>query len=218
MKIRILLLLFTFYCSISVIPQEILNNEFWIESEPIVPDTEYPLSSDELQMRVLREVQFVYSGMVFGFEFRYVPAHPQRQISEEFEVAPIARISWGDPRLEIRETRQEDRLFYARCVYTISEELMSWRIGWESNAIPDAAGWGAADLSDGWQAKFTAMENGIKEAVRNYLSSRIFNRPREITGAVLFEEPPRVIIREGEYRAQVEIKLRIDDVRPYEIF
>ncbi len=70
----------------------------------------------------------------------------------------------------------------------------------------------------GIKEKNAAMSDGVKEAVRAYLRSRILNKPKEVRGKAVFSEVPYVIIDEGAYRAKVSVKIDIDEIIPYRIY
>ena len=88
----------------------------------------------------------------------------------------------------------------------------------EVEAYATAAAFGAGDFFDGRMAKFDAMAAAVLESVRAYLRPRELNKPKEISGRLVFAEAPYVIIDGGEYRAKVEVKLDIREVVPYTIF
>ena len=197
----------------------ILSSEFWVETAPLIEIEDDQIESPEDQIRILlEEARYVFSGMIYGFSFRYVPLDVRREIEEEFELEPLYEIVWGDPGLTVVESRRESGRRYALIRYWVSEEQSSWVRFWASNVHATAAAFGAGDFFDGRMAKFDAMEAGVLESVRAYLRPRELNKPKEISGRLVFAEAPYVIIDGGEYRAKVEVKLDIREVVPYTIF
>ena len=197
----------------------ILSSEFWVETAPLIEIEGESTESPEDQIRILlEEARYVFSGMIYGFSFRYVPLDLRREVEEEFELEPLYEIVWGDPRLTVAESRRESGRRYALIRYWISEEQSSWVRFWDSNVHATAAAFGAGDFFDGRVAKFAAMEAAIRESVRAYLRPRELNKPKEISGRLVFAEAPYVIIDGGEYRAKVEVKLDVREVVQYQIF
>ncbi len=196
-----------------------LENEFWIELEPVGrPDEEYPLEPEEAARRVLEEARYVYSAQVFGFAFRYVPLDLAREIEEQFELTPVAELPWGHPGIRVRSSRQDDGRLWARVRFTLREHEWRRLEAWSGSRIPVATGRGEASLLGGWTAKREAIEDGIKHAIREYARARVYNKPREIRGRVALYDQPRVIQRSGNYEARVRVRLDIDAIEPYAVY
>ncbi len=74
--------------------------------------------------------------MIYGFKFKYVPGDKRRGVEEFFEIKPIQTISWGDPQLIVRLSRQvENRDWYSFKYYT-EDYMKSWIMYWSSGAFP----------------------------------------------------------------------------------
>ncbi len=197
-----------------------IEHEFWIELQPVGQPAEegYPLAPEEAAQRVLDEARYVYSAMVFGMEFRYTPLDLARQIDERFELTPVAELPWGDPGIRVRSSRQADARLWARIRYTLRDHERRRLDAWSSSRYPVASGRGEATLLGGWTAKREAIENGLKQAVREYVRARVYNKPREIRGRLAFYDPPRIILHSGSYVAQVRARLDIEMVEPYAVY
>jgi hypothetical protein len=197
----------------------IYEAEFWIELEPAVAIEGVDLSDGEEQARLLlEEARFVFSGMLYGFEFRYVPLDLRREVAEEFEITPLAEIRWGDPRLSITESRYRNGRRYVFIRYTVAGEQAAWVRYWGSNIHAVSAAYGTGNVFSGQEEKYAAVREGLKESIRAYARSREYNKPREISGRVAFASAPYIIIDSGEYRAKVESKLAIRSVIPYRTY
>jgi hypothetical protein len=197
----------------------LLVEEFWYELEPLVKfDDEYPIEEETAVQRLLELARYVFSGMIYGFTFSYTPADAARKISEEFNLEPVALISWGDPNLEVMDTRVEERRLYARISYTPREFQQAWLAGWDSNEIPAAAGEGRSSFIRDRLDKVPVIEEAVKQAVRDYVRKRVFDKPKEITGSVILRNAPIIYSMSGEYMARVGIKLKIDEIQPYRLF
>ncbi|MBT3271689.1 MAG: hypothetical protein HN368_00935 [Spirochaetales bacterium] len=197
----------------------ILAGEFWVELSPFVQtEDEYPLSEEEAHRRILEEAQYVFSGIIYGFTFVYTPSDRTREVDEIFDIAITAQIPWGDPALSIVEVRSENNLLHALVRYTPIEHQLRWLRMMGSNVYPGSTGVGTGSLFLGVEQKTAAMSDGVKEAIRAYLRSRILNKPKEIRGKAVFTEVPYVIINEGTYSARVSVKIDIDEIIPYRIY
>jgi hypothetical protein len=200
--------------------QDIISHEFRIELNLAVKpeDGEYPIPKDVALEELLEEVRYVLSGMIYGFSFVYTPSDKTRQIEEQFELEPVASIRWGDPHLSVVSTRVEDKNLYVRIRYRLADYQQPWIDLWRSSSIPIAGGSGDGSFILGSEGKRTSIENAAKESIRNYFRARVYNKPKEIRGEVLFARPPRTYIRSGAYNTQVRVKLRTEEVVPYQFY
>ncbi len=193
--------------------------EHWSERDPLVADgTERPLSREIIVERLLDEAQAILSGMIYGYRFEYTPSHPDRGVAEQFSVQPYATIERGDPALEVFQTWTEKGRLYARIFYTLGSQQLAWQSGWLSGANRVSSGVGTSPFIAGPTTKIDAFEDALRVAVRNYLRTQTFNRPRRATGAILVKESPTFRVVAGNYEAHVEILLQIDRLESYEVF
>ena len=193
--------------------------ELWVELQPIAGEPDpAPISRDEAARRLLEEARFVFAGMLYGFEFRYVPRDRERDVAEEFVLSPIAEIPWGGEQLTILDIRHEENLMYGRLRYTLAAHEETRRDAWSRSSVAKAAGSGNAPRILGTGAKQSAIEDAIRNAVHEYLRARVYNKPREITGRLVLSAAPRVILRNGEYQATVQVKLVVRDLRSYAVY
>jgi hypothetical protein len=218
--ISFLLLLGGGLCSALEPGQDIISHEFWIELYPAVKpeDGEYPIPKKVAIEELLEEVRYVLSGMIYGFGFSYTPYDKTRQIEEQFTLEPVASIPWGDPNLSVVSTRVEEKILYVRVRYRLAEYQKPWADLWRSSSIPVTGGTGEGKYFLGTQGKRTSMENAVKESIRLYFRARVHNKPRQIRGEVLFTHPPRTFIRSGAFKTQVRLKLRTEEVVPYQFY
>ena len=190
---------------------EYLDGEFWTDRDRIIHQ-----EGVEPEARVLMEGRYVFSGMLYGFDFRYVPSDRTRQVEEEFSLEPVAQIPWGDPSLRVVSTRRRgDGAFVARLRYDMAPFQRSRYEAWRSNVVDPAAGEGRGELLSGLDGKMSAIEEAVKSAIRFRARQRTYNKPRLVKGRVLLEEPPRVFVKSGTYVAQVEIFLILDEMQHY---
>jgi len=196
-----------------------VTGEFWAELEPMIPQGgDYPLSQDDAIRTVLEEARYVFSGMIYGFRYRYTPSDRARQVNEVFELKPVAQIAEGDPRLRVMSTRREEKRIWIRFRYMLDSAQASWLSAWQSNTISTASGAGEKELWEGPPNKILAIEAAVKQAIRDYLRTQTRNKPRESTGKVLLDDVPRIIMDSGAYHATVTVKVRVDRIVPYQVF
>jgi hypothetical protein len=198
-----------------------LSVRLWCELEPLVEEgSEYPLSREEAQRRLLEEGRGVLSDMIYGLRFRYTPADSIRGVAEEFTLEPIAEIRWGDPALRIADAWQQDNLLHAKITYRLADFQQARRRAWQSTAIPVSMGSGEASLFTlpGLAGKRASLERAVREAIRNYMRPIHSNKPREIAGEIVLWSEPQVAIKSGAYLTVVQVKLQVREVRSYSLF
>jgi hypothetical protein len=113
------------------------------------------------------------------------------------------------------KTRAVEYRTYGRFYYHTGQDQQRRLAAWASSAIPSHSAEGSASLYLGRSAKYDAVEDAVRETIRDYLRARVYNKPREISGGVTLAEPPQLRIASGNYVARVKLKIRIDEVRDY---
>ncbi len=176
------------------------------------------LSQEELAGRLLSEAAYVVAGMIYGFEFSYVPGDQDRGQPTAFEMSLVAEIVPGDPRLQVREMETDANLIRGRFFYHLEDFQKRRLVAWQSNAVPTPTAVGEEEIWDGVENRIVAIENGIRLAVRNHLRERVYARPRIIRGQAVLARPPDIRIVDGNYRANVAIHLLVREVEPYRVF
>ncbi|WP_028972591.1 hypothetical protein [Spirochaeta cellobiosiphila] len=216
---RFLILFFLLITTLSYGVDEYLTGVIYFPLGPRNPDElEEPPVDEEVFRRILEEARYIFSGMIYGYHFTYTPSDKNRQIKEYYEIEPIKQIPWGDKRLKIRSSRRVDRNLYITVEYYLNQAQIINRQHWNSANIPTAGGFGSANYFLGWESRFKSIDNGIKEAIRNYLRPREFNKPREITGEALLIDVPSFTVESGKIHANVRVHLNITEIVPYKSF
>jgi hypothetical protein len=191
----------------------------WVELEPIVRiEPEYPIPLEKAGQWVLEEARTLLSGMVYGWTFSWTPSDVSRKVADRFDLVPVAEITWGSDRLSVRQTQVEEARLFAQVSYTMNPAEQLRRESWAGAVVDAAMGTGEAATMKGRQAKFEALANAIKDAVRNQLHTRIFNKPRVIRGEIVLWDDPQVWVGSGAYHAVAKIRLRVVEIVPYRIF
>jgi len=198
-----------------------LSVRLWCELEPLVDEgSQYPLSREEAQRRLLEEGRVVLSTMIYGLRFRYTPADNLRGVPDQFTLEPVAELRWGDPALRIADAWQQDNLLHAKISYRLADFQRARRRAWQSTAIPVSTGSGQANLftNPGLAGKRASLEQAAKEAIRNHLRPIHANKPREIKGELLLWSEPQVLIKSGCYLTVAQVKLQVREIRSYSLF
>jgi len=201
--------------------QDLITIRLWCELEPMVQENEeYPLSTGDAQKRVLEEARVILSGMIYGYRFSYTPGDKTRQINEEFTATPIAEILWGDPNMRITDAYVQDTFLFVKVYYDLEAFQRARRRAWASNSLDSSSGVGeySVFIAPSPEGKRHALQEALKNAVRNALRPVYFNKPREVTGEILIWSEPHTIIQSGTYTTQLDVKLRVKEIRSYSLF
>jgi hypothetical protein len=191
----------------------------WVDLEPAVAAGETPPRSEARAAELLfQEARFVLSGLIYGYTYEYVPYDATRRIAEEFDLSPRAEVRRGDSRLDAIDSYVKDKRVYTQFRYRLEPFQQQWLESWSSSALPRVEASGEHPWWQGHEAKLTAIEVAVKEAVRNYLRSQIRNKPRRARGSVILTDTPRVYVIAGAYRAEVSVRIRVDELDPYEVY
>jgi hypothetical protein len=198
---------------------DMLSAEFWTELDPVVDFSHSGIIDQETAIRrTLEEARGVLSGMIYGYDVRYVPSDNARGVEEELEITPRALIPAGDPALRVLDVRTGSNKYYVHIRYNLSDHQIQRLRAWSSNIYDSASGRGVSSLQGGYQAKFDSFHQAIKNAIREYLRVRIKNKPRLIEARVVLVMPPYTIIDAGGYHSTVRIKMDLRDVLPYSAY
>ncbi|NBB91256.1 MAG: hypothetical protein GVY23_08640 [Spirochaetes bacterium] len=197
-----------------------LTESFWVDLEPPVAREreQYPLSEEAAVRLMLEEARYVFGGMIYGFRFRYVPSDRRREVAEEFELEPIAELRFGDPRLSVLSTRVEDARLHGRFEYRLADFQRSRLAGWLSGDVPSVGAEGEEPIWAGHDARIPAIEDAMRLAVRGLLQTMTDNKPREARGSLILLGSPRIYVRSAAYKARVDMKVKVDEIRQYTVY
>lgn len=210
----------------------VYSSEFWFfpEDEPddIFGDTAFDVpgvrdDTEELVQKKLKELleeaAFIYSGMLYGFDFTYVPGDSKRRVGESFTLTPIASIVWGDSALSVGNVRQSGEKIFVNIIYRCEERHINWLNYWNTGNLTVLGASAFSKLPERTVVgRRDAVEEAAKLAVRIYMQGKVHNKPREISGSFIFAEPPRLRYEAGLYNASVKIKLDIKEVENYSVY
>lgn len=172
---------------------------------------DYPVS------RIKEVSPFLINGMVYGWNFTYVPSDKLRNVSEFFEIEPIAEIT-DKSKIEYQKPWIQDNLIHCFARYEKTpEEIWSHRT-WTSISVKKAHGAGVCSVAKGFDGITEAATNAVKDAVRNFYRPIIKNKPKEIRGKVIISSEPMIGIKEGNYLIQLDFLLESDRIIMYTQF
>jgi len=192
----------------------------WIELQPLgrlEPDQpQKPMKAAEQEL--LEQGRVLFSAMIYGWTFTYIPGDLSRQVKESFVLTPVAEIPWGSARLEVRETEIVEAKLWARMSYALNDDESQRRLAWESNTVALSSGRGQAKVSEGVSARMASLKDAVRDAIRRSLDSRYINKPRQIDGEVVLWDDPITLVRSGAYSTSAKVKLLVRELVPYRIF
>ena len=161
---------------------------------------------------------FIISGMVYGWNFVYVPYDKARGVEEYLEVTEVVSsdvirggITYGSPWLT-------ENTFNCWAEYTRTDSQVQNYNLWASIKNPVISGIGYASVEKGFEGIEDAAKESLKEAIRSYYRNIIKNKPKEITGAVLIRKFPTLGIDAGRYVINLDFFLECGKIIEYSVY
>ncbi|MDR1419683.1 MAG: hypothetical protein LBI86_04870 [Treponema sp.] len=203
---------------------EMLRGRVKIALEPVygfyVEDV-YPLDAGTARRRALEEAAMFYSAMIYGWSFHYDIGERARGIAEEFELASLGGIPWGDPGLRATDAKLEDMQFLLWTDYRLTEaqrrRMAMWRSGTVRNAqaIGHAPPGGPVEMDDWMSIKRSALEDAARAALRAMLRGSERNRPRAVEGFVSLASFPVFFMDDGRWAANAKFRVQVTEIVPF---
>jgi hypothetical protein len=216
MKLRFLVF-FYFSLGLSLNAQEYLEEVLWIAVDPVDPleIEQVPLDDYALAVSMKEDVLEYFSGMIYGYSFRYVPWDIARGIDEELEVELLGRIDPEDPGLRVMESWIDRDLnrFYGRFRYYLTDGARRWYQSWSRSSHRPLGGTGVSDPGERYVMRDESFARAIRNGVREYLGQLEYNKPREIVGELSLKEFPLLQMEAGRFRARVLFNFLEKEVR-----
>ena len=161
---------------------------------------------------------FIISGMVYGWNFVYVPLDKARGVEEYLEVTEIVSsdvikggISYLSPW--ISENNLNCWVEYSRT----DSQVQNYNL-WSSIKNPVIGGIGYASVEKGFEGIEEAAREALKDAIRSYYRKTIKNKPKEINGAVLIRSFPTLGISSGRYVINLDFFLECGKIIEYSVY
>lgn len=215
------LALFFFFMGFALFSESprILRAPVWVYLESVPGSFEETEAETAPPLQEIEEIAlFILSGMAGGWVFTYTPSDVQRDVQEEFSLAPIQDITSGDPRFSMDSlTPTYPRL---TCWAQISvDEAISRRLDyWNSIQFNTGKGRGTGERTAENSGIREAYTRAILNAIRTLARSMEKNKPKEISGEVLLREGPRLYADQGLFIAEVRVLVNIRNVVPYTVY
>lgn len=161
---------------------------------------------------------FLVRGMVYGWEFTYVPSDKARWVSEFLEIKEIQTLEKSSNQIVYSSPWIEDNKFCCWVDYERTDHQVQTYNLWSSINNPVIQGRGYGPLEKGFDGIKEASEDALKNAVRNFYRKKIKNKPKEITGKVLIRKVPTLGIDQGRYVIILDFFLEYGKIKEYSQF
>ncbi|MCR4736480.1 MAG: hypothetical protein K5829_15900 [Treponema sp.] len=173
---------------------------------------DYPIS------RIKELAPFLFEGMVYGWDYVYVPYDKARGVEEYFELTEIFPLNGPGDLIVYSSPWIENNKFNCWCEFTRSEYQIENYNLWASIQNPVIQGRGHGPLEAGFDGIRQAAEDAAKNAVRNYYRSVIKNKPKEIRGKLLVRKIPTLGIDAGQYVINLDFFMECGRILEYKEF
>lgn len=168
--------------------------------------------------RLKQTAPFIIEGMVFGWEFTYVPSDKTRQVDEIFEIIPIREDESYLKDIQYSSPVIKDNRLNVWVEFLRTNEMIHLYNMWASINHPIVKGRGTGKISNGFDGLKDAVSNAVRNAVREYYRTKVKNKPKEINGKVLIRSEPQFGIRRGEYVVTFDFFLETDRIIQYNTY
>ena len=225
-KISFFLIILFFFCGtlFAQTPSVVRNIRLplWAELDAY-PGLELSGGEDESQYafpvsQMQKIAPFIINGMVYGWNFVYVPSDKARGVEEYLEVTEIVAsdvikggITYSSPWLE--NNNLNCWVEYTRT----DSQVQSYNL-WASIKNPVIGGIGYGSIEKGFEGIEEAARESLKAAIRNYYRQVIKNKPKEITGSVLIRKFPTLGIDSGRYVINLDFFLECGKIIEYSVY
>ena len=173
---------------------------------------DFPVS----QMR--RIAPFIISGMVYGWNFVYVPYDKARGVEEYLEVTEIVSSDVIKGGIKYTSPWISDNNLNCWVEYVRTDSQVQTYNLWKSIQNPVIGGIGYASVEKGFEGIEEAAREALKDAVRSYYRKVIKNKPKEITGSVLIRDFPTLGITSGRYVINLDFFLECGRIVEYSVY
>ena len=183
------------------------------------------LSSDENEgqfdfpVKQIRKIApFIISGMVYGWNFVYVPYDKARGVEEYLEVTEVVSSDVIKDGITYVSPWISENNLNCWAEYTRTDSQIQNYNLWSSIQNPVIGGIGYASVEKGFEGIEEAARESLKAAIRNYYRNTIKNKPKEITGAVLIRSFPTLGISSGRYVINLDFFLECGKIVEYSVY
>ncbi len=160
----------------------------------------------------------IINGMVYGWNFVYVPYDKARGVEELLEITEIVSSDVIRGGINYVSPWISDNNLNCWVEYTRTDsQIQSYNL-WASIQNPVIGGIGYGSVEKGFEGIEEAVRESLKEAIRNYYRKTIKNKPKEIIGAVLIRKFPTLGIDAGRYVINLDFFLECGKIIEYSVY
>ena len=160
----------------------------------------------------------IINGMVYGWNFVYVPYDKARGVEEYLEITEIVSSDVIRGGIKYSSPWIENNNLNCWVEYTRTDsQVQSYNL-WASIQNPVIGGIGYGSVEKGFEGIEEAVRESLKEAVRNYYRKTIKNKPKEISGSVLIRKFPTMGIDSGRYVINLDFFLECGRIEEYSVY
>jgi len=161
---------------------------------------------------------FIIDGMVYGWNFIYVPYDKARGVEEYLEVTEVVSSSLIKDGITFTSPWIEDNKLNCWVEYKRTDSQIQNYYLWSSIQNPVIGGVGYAPVEKGFDGIKEAAYDSLKNAIRNHYRKIIKNKPKEIRGSVLIRHFPTLGIDSGRYVINLDFFLECGKIIEYEVY
>lgn len=187
------------------------------ESSSVSIDYDEPIFAHAVR-EMKKITPFLLGGMVYGWEFDYTPSDKVRGVAEFFECTEIRSFADEAKFIKYEDPWFDESKVHCWVSFERSEAMIAAYNHWSDIKNPRILGVGGGSVSKGFEGIQEAAENALKDAVRTYFRKILKNKPKRITGTVLVNKVPAILIKSGKYQIQLDFFLQIGTIIEYSQF
>ena len=175
---------------------------------------EWEVAQDEAVEVLLEEARWIFSGMIYGFTYYYVPGSKALEVEDTFKLEPLFEIPRGDPAFHVEKVSGDYSRITVQFVYWLDESQRRRYEQFRGSSFSSGGGLGSEPFINSGAYRIS-MEKAVKEALRGDLRQKYYDRPREAEGILTFSHPPEIRIASGCYNSSVRILYKVKELSFY---
>lgn len=187
------------------------------ESNSVSIDYDEPVFAHAVR-EMKKITPFLLGGMVYGWEFDYTPYDKARGVKEFFEFKEIRPFEDETKFIKYENPWFDESKVHCWVSFERSDAMINSYNHWSDIKNPRILGLGGGSITKGFEGIQEAAENALKDAVRTYFRKILKNKPKRITGTVLVNKVPAILVKSGNYQIQLDFFLQIGTIIEYSQF
>lgn len=201
---------------------ELIRIPLWASLDAYPENSEANTSKDNIfsypVSQLKKTAPFLISGMVYGWDFVYVPSDKARGVEEYFEIKEIQDFDIYKSQIKYTLPELDETRLYVWCEFQKNKHQIQNYQHWNSIQHPVIHGQGYGNISDGFDGFTDAAKDALKNAVREHYRKIIKNKPKEITGSVLIKNEPQTGVISGKYTIKLDFFLEYGRIIEYNCY